>query len=613
MTPFLNNKPIVVDQDFSARMSWVNPACFFDKIPGNAGLGMDFPVNEYTRAIFGNPERFEKYSQASDRKFPGFEIRAKGILIEAGTLVITDANSERYSAWLQSELGVMGESQRDKFINDLDWKQGVEFEYKSSYNPEEDEYCVVKIRNDHFWEGKGAHGNVIIPFENDDQEPDLREEYVNYLGDTFMKETESIINEPPADYIQDLPPGEPDPNVGKVVSPYLFFTYLLKEALRLNRFYIREHPFNQIHAAKFLVVYNNYSVFDITPITREREFTTFNRRRNRYETVQREVIESTRWQLVPFAYRDLITRIPMKDFLLSIQNFLNVAFVFNPDRTINIIDREGVLDSPAIDLTPFLVGQWEKKEQVHVSLKFKAEYDKNDANFGDEFHDLSDRWQDFRDSVETYNDLLNITSRHNPNADRTLGQLRYVRSENKIYEFKWTVHNNEESNFSEEQTNILAWEFVSSGPQFFVYRNGDTVEEIETRISTLQMDGADLTAKQAGNVNALRNLWSDFSFRLFYYIGGTSGSVNNGNHFSSLNWEGEYGIFNRRWRKWARFWANRLPVEADFDFPLNVLDYVRRNITSKFRTEQGEFIIEEMETELGIDQVGKTRIRGYKL
>ena len=294
MTPFLNKKPIAVDQDFSVRMSWINPACFFDKIPGNAGLGIEIPVNEYTRAVFGNPERFEKYSQASDRKFPGFELRAKGVLIEAGTLVITDANSERYSGWLQSELGVMGEAQRDKFIPDLDWKEDVELEYKSSFDPETDEFCLVKIKNEHFWQGKGAHGNIIIEFENDDQETDEREEYVNYLEDSFMNVNDSTINEVPADYIESLPPGQHDPNIGQVVSPYMFFTYLVKEALRLNRFYIREHPFEQIHAAKYLAVYNNYNIFDITPITVDRSFTTFNRRRNLYESVVREVIESTR-------------------------------------------------------------------------------------------------------------------------------------------------------------------------------------------------------------------------------------------------------------------------------------------------------------------------------
>ena len=127
------------------------------------------------------------------------------------------------------------------------------------------------------------------------------------------------------------------------------------------------------------------------------------------------------------------------------------------------------------------------------------------------------------------------------------------------------------------------------------------------------MEGQELTALQAGNVNALRSLWSDFSLRLFYYIGARTGSTVHGASQASLNWEGEYGLFEKRWKRWSRFWANRVPVEADFDLPLGVLDQVRRNITSRFRTEQGDFIIGEMETEIGVDRIGKTRIKGFKL
>jgi len=160
---YLNNIPIPLPATFSVRLEWVNPFCYFDKVPGNAALGMEIEVNEYTRAIFGNPERFEKYSKVSSRKFPGFTIRKQGTLLEAGSLVITDANDETYSAWLQPEMGVMGEAQRDKFIPDLEWKTDVEFDDKEEYIPGTDEYAIVKLKNEHFWEGKGAPGRRRAP------------------------------------------------------------------------------------------------------------------------------------------------------------------------------------------------------------------------------------------------------------------------------------------------------------------------------------------------------------------------------------------------------------------------------------------------------------------
>jgi hypothetical protein len=601
----LNGKNIPVDKNFSVRMSWVNPACFFDKIPGNAGLGIRIPVNDYSRAYFGNPERFEKYSPASDRKFPGFEIRKNGILYESGTLVITMADNEYYNGWLQPEVGAMGEKLQDKFITEFNWKEGAEIDIKAAYDPDEDEYCLVKIVNENFWEGKGSHGVSLIPILNENNEPDTIEEYVNNLE---LQHNTGYAGEINSDAVV-------ADDAAKVVSPFLFLKYFVKELLRMNRFYIRSSTLDNIPGAQNLVLYNNYNVFNPTPATTsDVVYQTFNRREGTYTNVTREQIDTVTWQAVPFRYADLVPKLSLKDTLLSIQNFLNVCFVFNPDRTVNIIDREAILTEPAaFDLTPWQVSPWRKTgERKHTSLKFIAEYDKNDANFGDGFHDLSDRWRDFKDPVDKYADLLVITSRHNPDKDRTLGQLRYVRDENRIYEYKWTVQNSESADRSETQADVLGWELVSSGPQYFVYHNGDEIEEIKTNISTLQMENSQLSARQPGNVIAMRSRWTDFTFRLFYYLGGHQGGVENFT-VGSCNWEGDTGIFNKRWSKWARFWSTRQQVEADFDLPQNVLQFVKNNITSKFRTEKGEFIIEEISADIGITHNGITTIKGYKV
>ncbi len=103
----------------------------------------------------------------------------------------------------------------------------------------------------------------------------------------------------------------------------------------------------------------------------------------------------------------------------------------------------------------------------------------------------------------------------------------------------------------------------------------------------------------------MKNAWVDFSPSL----------INTGNlfHPQALFWEGENGLFEKRWKRFTRFWATRLPVEGEFDLPLNVLYYVMSNITAKYRTMHGEFIIESVETEFGSNMVGKTKIKGYKV
>jgi hypothetical protein len=114
-----------------------------------------------------------------------------------------------------------------------------------------------------------------------------------------------------------------------------------------------------------------------------------------------------------------------------------------------------------------------------------------------------------------------------------------------------------------------------------------------------------LETVQKGNMDKMRNLWSDFSFRLINW--------NNFLYPEFLFWEGQTGLFELRWKNWARFWANRLPVEGEFDLPLNVIIHLITNITSPCRESKGAFVIEEMETEFGLNMIGRTRIKGYKL
>jgi len=189
-----------------------------------------------------------------------------------------------------------------------------------------------------------------------------------------------------------------------------------------------------------------------------------------------------------------------------------------------------------------------------------------------------------------------------------------VKNLNKIYEYKFHVFVANDANRVENQIDTLGWEFVSSGPQPFLYGDYEEIEEIKSPCSTLQRNPAMylqspnfnfLETVQKGNMDKMRNLWSDFSFRLINW--------NNFLYPEFLFWEGQTGLFELRWKNWARFWANRLPVEGEFDLPLNVIIHLIRNITNPCRESKGVFIIEEMETEFGLNMIGRTRIKGYKL
>lgn len=305
-----------------------------------------------------------------------------------------------------------------------------------------------------------------------------------------------------------------------------------------------------------------------------------------------------------FNYAALLPKSSYKDFLLGIQNMLNVVFRFRSDGKVDIIDRNEILSGTAIDLQQYQVGTWTIGERSNLTLKFIPEYDKDDARYDQYFEDLSDRYTDYKDPVDTYDDLLLI-------ASPEFGELRRVKNTGKIYEYKWKVVSNEDPYGNGEQFDALGWEFVSTGPQPYVYGTGEKEEEIKSAFSALQQEtygvlGTFPFVNQKGNLLSMQSVWKDFTLRLITANPLSLGAQND------LYWEDD-GLFKTRWRTWAQFWATRQPVEAEFQFPLHILLYVTENITSKFRTNDGEFIIEEISTEFGLNMIGSTRIKGYKI
>jgi hypothetical protein len=305
-----------------------------------------------------------------------------------------------------------------------------------------------------------------------------------------------------------------------------------------------------------------------------------------------------------FNYAQLLPRSTYKDFLLGLQNTLNVVFRFRNDGKVDIIDRNEILTGDAIDINQYRVGNWVMGEKKDVTLKFVPEYDDDDGRYNSGFTDLSDRRADYGEPVADYAALLAI-------ASPTIGELRRVIDTGKIYEYKWKVVRQEDQFLNEVQLDALGWQFVSNGPQPYFYGTAGEEEEIKSAVSALQTDLYGVayipSVNQRGNLTMMKNVFEDFTMRLIATDALLLGSQ------AGLQWDDDYGLFNTRWSKWARFWATRQPVEATFQFPLNVLLYVTENIFSKFRTTEGEFIIEEIETEFNLNMIGETRVKGYKV
>jgi hypothetical protein len=565
----------------------VNPACYFDKIPGPAGLGIDIPVNDYSRAIFGAPHRFEKYGTGSDRKFSDVDIRFNGVLLMSGVLNITSATPEKYSGWLQSNLGAMGEEQREKYLNDLAWKSGVTFvnSVPGYAQDDTDEYGLMTFRNTLFWDGIGRN------IKDGDEE-------ISAKTKEFRDNFGCVVNYP------DGETGVKTTGDGCVVSPFLFLRYVIAEALRMNNWYIDRNDMVQegidLSLFKNLMVYNNFNLIDITFSTELRATETWDYDLDQnVDIIIYEIITST-WALTAMNYRDMVPRISMKDFLLSLQNYLNIVFVFRDNMKVDIIDREAIITSEAVDIDRYFLNEWVMGERKDLSLKFTSEYDENDSLFADEFHDLSDRRDDFIDPVETKAELDALTGME-------VGNLCLVTSTNQVWEYRWkVVVENTDWIYNETEHDAVGWELVSKGEQPYFAGTGDEDEEIKTGACTFQRNDAGVyEVKQKGNIGRMRSLWRDYGLRIV--------NVTEMFHPGGLYFNGDSGLAAARWGKWSQFWRNRLEIEGEFDIPLNMLYYMINNITAKYKTAHGEFIISEMDVEFGMNMIGRTRIKGYKV
>lgn len=621
LTITYNNHDIPVDEGFSMRFSWVNPACYFDKIPGAVGLGIEIPVNDYSQAIFGSPNRFEKYSSGSDRKFSGVYVRYDGVLLMTGTLNITSANQETYSGWLQSLVGVVGEEQRERKINELQLSSENEpwgnyrmqyFENKDTYDPDSDDFCTGEHYNRRFWEEIGRTVMDAEEYFDDNGVRQSRQVEISRLMKLHRDNFNFLVNK-----------SHPDGGViasgeGCVVSAFLFLHFLLKEVFKRCQFFIdpdNDAFTDELDDYRSLAVYNNYNLMEPTIITEEKENWEQDEITGDWGLSGYQEIKNLVWQLgnqESIDYVHLVPGINIGEFLLGLQNMLNIIFFFKDDRRVAIVDRLGILSMTPFDLSSYLTENWIIGDRKNTTLKFIVEYDKNDAIISDSFHDLTDRRNDFGDPVRYLEDLEDLTPE--------FGEIRHVIETDEWYEYKWDVSVNNDGESTPAEFDRIGWVRASTGPQPVLYGTGDEIEEIKTNVYTPYTHWNELTlAKlQNGIILPTRHLWNSFSPCVFFYLGQNSISNKNVSVTKSLQWVdrqalNEIGLFQNRWKSWASFWSNRLPVEADFNLPLNVLYYVINNITNKFKTQEGEFIIEEMEVEFGLHVIGKTHIKGYKV
>jgi len=267
---------------------------------------------------------------------------------------------------------------------------------------------------------------------------------------------------------------------------------------------------------------------------------------------------------------DLANSMPdvkISDFIIAIQNRLNIAFVFDQDK-VKIIDRQAlILSESTEDITHLatsnpLVLLPEAPDGFVISWK----HDTSDELFSDEYFKKIDEYLVYlKDPVANTPEMYALTPEIN--------EIRFIESLGVYYRF---AHYDFEAGgwgYKWQQWSIAYQNYLSGGME----------EKYDSQLSTLQMVNYQRTmdlpsiripyTKQPGNY-ADNPEKSEFSARLLFYhgmqadhSGGTypmgsndltdrEGDAISGKSLTLLN-EGDQGIYSQRWLKYLIWYHSR--------------------------------------------------------
>lgn len=563
----------------------------FEKLKGDFIPNIEFEDTERNRNLLNYPNRFELQRDGS-KEYKDFELRCNGFILIKGTLVIED----KLSGYVKGAIGNIKSSQIDKKIPDLFRKEGfVTFQNKNNYDPLTDDYCCPTITNEYFFKDLSEP----MSFESGEEtyEESILQHYhrnrdyqINIKNDGYV----SIPNEQLSIIAEDLPKNT---FIGSTypVTPMLYLFPAIEKMLKKVHYFKKSSEITDSDLLG-LVIYNNKSIVNLIPHVKTTEEIT-----SWWDWRKQEVsvLDYYDQGLTNFYYKELLPKITLKDLIISVQNLLNISFVFGNDDTYRIKDREGIITGPATDVSEYFTESWIMKGKVNQTLKFTINMDPSDAEISTFYQDLSERESDFKDDVADMNALMGI-------LDPEVGELRRVISLRRIFEYGTGTLIDKNGNERE----CLRWNYVSLDYQPVKYSNGEgssDILEISTNAGTVPYTNLNGTVKQLGRNNLRRDTEAGFGLRLLFSNQGWGS-----NHTTKylLNFHYENNLLETRWKHTAKWLSSREAIEGYFRFPLNI--FVNLDIDKKMRTRQGHFIVDKMVTKFSHTGIGETKIEGWK-
>ncbi len=595
----INNKYLNTPDGFELQIEDQNPATCFDEINGDKTINVELPINDNNRAILDNPDRFEKMGSVDDRRFEGANIRHGGQIIHCGTLAIEETDG-KYSGWVRGAIGNLAEKVANLYVNQGTLKGTNFFENKSSYDPDSDDYACPKIFNRDFWSGKGKKIQSEITVTDLEGNGHTTDDEDYQLVLQHLDAFDFFVNFPETGGV-----ATGGTNLPAAVSPMLFLWRAVELMFSDYNIFVKENFLKEDGNLKRLLIYNNYGIAKqqlttvaqlISPYVYDEHVTT---------EIQVDAISNVTWYSTYVAYKDLLPKVSWGDWLLGIQNMLNVVFSFNDQNECRIVDRQQLLTATAFDIDEYMVGGWRLGNRKNVTLKLSMDHDGNDAAFSDNWQDLSDIRGNIKEQVQQFSDLAGLS----PDLD----EIRKVEADGNYYQYHWhTITSSTDD--GEEEVDILGWEKITIGFQPYFHNDNKDLdtEEIKTCFSTLrQSENGYPLVQQPCSSAAFKTLPEDFSPRLIFYNGDESAGYRTSS--MSLDFDGETGLAKTRWNYWLPFWANRLPAKGAFKFPAPVFHYIKNNkAILPLRTRHGSFIIDKITAVAGKSELITAELEVFK-
>lgn len=593
ITATVNGQSLNLPLDFSFDLVRESQLTKHDSIKGDCIPSITFPDTERNRAVLMNPTLFE-LKRDGVKEFPNLELISNGFDIIRGTLVLNNG----FGGYVRGAVGNISAQNADKLITDYDLPVHQVFQNKESYSPDVDEYCAPEFTNIDFYKDLTQNDTWEL-------ETNTKEEFENTILQRYHRWRSYTVNHKLNGLIE-LPTESPliiykqrtnADTPALVISPQLYLFGVIKKLLLKNSIYLISNEVGTNAQLKHLTLYNNHSIVKLKPTLTIGDITVSSWF---FETTIANSYARFVQSVVNFDEADLLPPVSIKNFILGIQNLINICVVFHDNGTASIIDREAVPEKEPVSIDEFFTGKWEMGDKKNVVLEFAMQHDTNDALFGSYYQDLTDREKDFGEDVESMAQLYAIT---NP----VIGELRRVTRKNQIYEYR-TGTTLDANNI---EVDIVGWFFISIDFQNFKYNYEEgidkDVEKIETTFSTFSNKGTGL-AYQLGRCNLRKNEEAMFTPRVFFDVAGVAKN-NSTNYY--LNWRGTNNLIETRWAKWAKFWANREAATGYFRLPAYILQNF--DLNRPYSTRQGTFIIDRMVTRITHAGIQETKMEVFKL